>query len=240
MHEHPASATSWSEPSMVRVAALPGVEAAMVDMCMYGMRVKDGDLEGLARKTTRLMSNSNEVVKRMQSRCVNLDPTTTAADRHVHVPLVGGRARQCQVYPRAFCRKLCEGNASEKRLMTMGMTSLPLMSAEDSAASEALHEGEAEYAYDDQSGEALDPALVRKARMEEMAYFKSMRVYDKVSLDECKRVTGGAPISVRWVDINKGDSADPLYRSRLVAKEYKVDERPEWYAATPPGECLKI
>ena len=42
------------------------------------------------------------------------------------------------------------------------------------------------------------------------------------------------------VDINKGDTTDPNYRSRLVAKEFKTDERPEWYAATPPGECLKV
>ena len=25
-----------------------------------------------------------------------------------------------------------------------------------------------------------------------------------------------------------------------MAKEFKTDDRPEWYAATPPGECLKI
>ena len=25
-----------------------------------------------------------------------------------------------------------------------------------------------------------------------------------------------------------------------MAKEFKTDERPEWYAATPPSECLKI
>ena len=101
VHEHPASAKSWAEPSMVRVAALPGVGAATVDMCMYGLRVKDGDTEGLARKSTRLMSNSHEVIKRMESRCVNLDPATSSIDRHVHIPLVSGRARQCQVYPRA-------------------------------------------------------------------------------------------------------------------------------------------
>ena len=59
---------------MVKVAALGGVGAAMVDMCMYGLRVKAGDAEGLARKTTRLLSNSTEVIKRMQVRCVNLDP----------------------------------------------------------------------------------------------------------------------------------------------------------------------
>ena len=57
-----------------------------------------------------------------------------------------------------------------------------------------------------------------------------MRVYDQVGIDECKRVTGAATIAVQWVDINKGDSSDPLCRSRLVAKEFKVDDRPEWFA----------
>jgi len=34
--------------------------------------------------------------------------------------------------------------------------------------------------------------------------------------------TGKAPIGgVRWVDVNKGDRKAPLYRSRLVAKEFK-------------------
>lgn len=45
---------------------------------------------------------------------------------------------------------------------------------------------------------------------------------------------------MRWVDINKGDDAPPNYSFRLVAKEYKNDVRPELYAPTPPGECLKL
>ena len=105
---------------MVKVAALGGVGAAMVDMCMYGLRVKAGDAEGLAWKTTRLLSNSTEVIKIMQVRCVNLDFQNAAADRHVHIPLVSGRARRCHVYPRAFCRRLCEAIAAEKRLLVMG------------------------------------------------------------------------------------------------------------------------
>ena len=64
-----------------------------------------------------------------------------------------------------------------------------------------MHDYEDEYAYDDQSGEALDPPLVKKARREEMYDFRSVRVYDKVSIDECKRVTGAAPIAARLVDI---------------------------------------
>ncbi len=45
---------------------------------------------------------------------------------------------------------------------------------------------------------------------------------------------------MRWVDINKGDEANPDYRSRLVAKEFKTDVRPDLYAATPPSECLRL
>ena len=120
------------------------------------------------------------------------------------------------------------------------MKAIPIMSVEDSKASNALHEPDATWAVDDQSGEELDAALVRLARKEEIAYFKSMKVYEKVSVSECLEETGRGPIAVRWVDINKGDRERPNYRSRLVAKEFKTDDRPEWFAATPPGECLKV
>ena len=76
------------------------------------------------------------------------------------------------------------------------------------------------------------------ARREEIKYFREMGLYDKVDLAEAWEVTGRAPIAVRWVDINKGDSQSPLYRSRLVAKEFNTVVKPEVYAATPPSECL--
>ena len=57
----------------------------------------------------------------------------------------------------------------------MGLKALPLMSVEDSRASKELHEDELEYALDDHSEEALDPKLAKKARREEMAYFKEMK-----------------------------------------------------------------
>ena len=81
------------------------------------------------------------------------------------------------------------------------------------------------------------PNLVKKARREEMAYFKEMKVYDKVKVEEGWAATGAARIPVSWVDINKGDSVEPAYRSRLDAKELRTDDRLEWFAATPPGEC---
>ena len=63
-----------------------------------------------------------------------------------------------------------------------------------------------------------------------------MEVYEKVPKWLCLQETGEEPISVRWVDVNKGDSENPNYQSRLVAREFKTDDRPEWYAATPPSE----
>ena len=42
------------------------------------------------------------------------------------------------------------------------------------------------------------------------------------------------------MDINKGDSESPNYRSRLVAKEFNTGVCPELYAATPPSECLQL
>ena len=59
-------------------------------------------------------------------------------------------------------------------------------------------------------------------------------------MGECWNITGKAPIGVRWVDINKGDSSNPNYRSRLVTKEFNTGVYPELYAATPPSECLRI
>ena len=74
------------------------------------------------------------------------------------------------------------------------------------------------FATDDLSGAILEPELVAEARREEIKYFKSRGVYEKVPIEECWHQTGKPPIAVRWVDINKGDETFKNYRSRLVAK----------------------
>ena len=82
-------------------------------------------------------------------------------------------------------------------------------------------------AFDDVTGQALRPELMIKARKDEIDYFRSMGVYEKVDVQECWSVTGKARIGVRKVDINKGDSSNPNYRSRLVAKEFNTGVCPE-------------
>ena len=97
--------------------------------------------------------------------------------------------------------------------------------------SEALHEPGATgmIAVDDVSGQVLDPSMMIKARRDEIKYFKEMGVYEKVDISESWAQTGKAPIAVPWVDINKGDTQNPLYRSRLVAKEFNTGVCPELY-----------
>ena len=74
-------------------------------------------------------------------------------------------------------------------------------------------------AWDDVSGEELDPAEVRQARAIEMAYVNSRGVWRKVPRTLAAR-NGWKIIPTRWIDINKGDHISPNYRSRLVAKEF--------------------
>ena len=53
-----------------------------------------------------------------------------------------------------------------------------------------------------------------------MSSIKFARRYPSVNVGE---KTGKRPIGVKWVGINKGDEANPEYRSRLLAKEINKD-----------------
>ena len=69
---------------------------------------------------------------------------------------------------------------------------------------------------DDLTGQLLPPDLVRAARKKELDYFDGKLVWEKRPIGEARRVTGKPPITVRWVDVNKGDDQNPNYRSRWV------------------------
>ena len=58
----------------------------------------------------------------------------------------------------------------------------------------------------------------------------------------CYDVTGEAPISTRWIDVNKGDESNPNYRSRWVGRDFKGSDkdRDDLFAATPPLEPKKL
>ena len=72
-----------------------------------------------------------------------------------------------------------------------------------------------------------------------MGNFAKLGVYDYAT-HAGQQVTMGKIIGVRWVDVNKGDSQDPEYRSRLVGREFNVGKDDALYAATPPLEALRL
>ena len=58
-------------------------------------------------------------------------------------------------------------------------------------------------------------------------------------MGEARRVTGNPPITVRWVDVNKGDNTTPNVRSRLVARQIRQAGEDAIFAPTPPLESLR-
>ena len=95
------------------------------------------------------------------------------------------------------------------------------------------------WAWDDVSGETLDPTEVRQARQVEMDYVYSRKVWRRVPRALAVR-NGWKVIPTRWIDTNKGDSVNPNYRSRLVAKEFNTGTQEGLFAATPPLEALRL
>ena len=71
-----------------------------------------------------------------------------------------------------------------------------------------------DWAWDDVKGETLDPKKVAEARREEVEYMIMKGVWKEVSVDECRNKTGKEPVTVRWVDTEKGSGSETSTRSR--------------------------
>ena len=162
LHEHPKSSTSWTMKEMQELAETPGVLTAVCDMCAYGLKIRDEKGEALVEKRSKFLTSSPEVCKRIGFQCTNkvesgersCVPTDEAAKpklpggvpdryanvtrKHRHANTLGGRARQCQVYSKKFCRAVCEGIAAQKRLGNLGLRSESLMSIEEMKATMAM------------------------------------------------------------------------------------------------------
>ena len=76
---------------------------------------------------------------------------------------------------------------------------------------------------DDLIGQALDPRLVREARQKELDFFEAKGVWTKRAFGEARRWTGKPPITVRRVDVNKGDDINPNIRSGRVLSQVRDD-----------------
>ena len=84
----------------------------------------------------------------------------------------------------------------------------------------------------------LNQLEVQSARKEEIDYMQSRTIWSVKPILECWEKTGKAPVTVRWVDVQKVDCV----RSRLVARDFKGGDkdRDDLFAATPPLESKRL
>ena len=73
-----------------------------------------------------------------------------------------------------------------------------------------------------------------------MKYLRELGVYEKVDEKEAVEKYGITPGDTKWVDTDKAFQGEPMQiRSRMCAREFKSDDRPDLYAGTPPLEASK-
>ena len=93
-------------------------------------------------------------------------------------------------------------------------------------------------AWDDLTGMKLDAGKVKEARAKEIQYVQDKVVYNKIPRSTAIR-NGWKVVQTRWIDINKGDDDNPIYRGRLVGKEFNNEQMDGLFAGTPPLEALR-
>eukprot|EP00973_Karenia_brevis_P050911 7069815-Karenia_brevis.AAC.1 len=102
-----------------------------------------------------------------------------------------------------------------------------------------LEDADTWMAEDDVKGGPLDSKKVHQARQVEMQYVWDRGIYAYAPIQQCREETGKGPVGTKWIDTNKGDETNPVYRSRIVATEYRIHKKDSIFAATPPLESLR-
>ena len=70
------------------------------------------------------------------------------------------------------------------------------------------------------SGEPRDGNLVKAARRLELEFVEKMGVYTRVPRAQSLASGKGKIVKGRWIDVNRGSSEVPEYRSQYVGKEF--------------------
>ena len=263
LHEHPASAMSWREDSIESVLKLRNVRQVTGHQCQYGLvtpSVSDPNVLVPAMKPTRFMSNSDVMLQQLMRKCDH---------EHIHQPLVGGRCKAAAMYPEGLVKAILRGISLQatqdeqfkKWQQSSKVCAMPMSSPhgprQDPRSDEVrkhkvekLNGGFVPIEFrpenyktkyvDEYTGEILPHDLVRAAMEDELMYFND-KVWKTCSKSEMEETDDFVFVRCRWVLCNKGDSANPDVRARLVATEINKDGRNDFFSAsTPPLEGKKL
>ena len=84
---------------------------------------------------------------------------------------------------------------------------------------------------------------MREPRQEDIDYMELKGIWAEVDRDDCYSKTRKRPVSVKWVDTNKGSDEVLVIRSRLVARDFRETgdkDRQDLFAATPPLQLKRM
>ena len=237
LHEHPWGAWSWKLPEVQELLNHASVKLGKGHMCVHGMTATDTKGTAPILKATGWMTSSNFILQELAKQCTN----NGSASDHRHASLEQSRAAGAAIYSDKLCYAILRG--LRKQLCsenTMNVGELGTVSEDATEKQFTRSLGDA-YFVDDVSGKKLESESVLKAREDERKGVVRHNVFTKVPIQECFDNTGCAPVSTKWIDINKGDENDPDYRSRWVGREFKGNDRDrdDLFAATPPLEAKR-
>jgi hypothetical protein len=199
------------------------------------------------------MSNSPEILQRLKGKCSGKAGLCSRPGGGAHSSCTGKTARMAAIYPMKLCKAILQGCRAQLRedgRIFIGLVGIGPRESDswsdkkmemktEELLKVQIQPDEVEEYKDSVSGQVLNSTLVKEARRKEMEYFESMKVWVRRTGAESFRNMGKAPISVKWVDVNKGDDLNPNYRSRLVAREIRRHGEEPIFAPTPPLGSLR-
>ncbi len=247
LHEHPASAESWQLEPVKAIGHYSNVDTVIGDQCQYQQEAGTG---APVKKPTKWMSNSPEVLKQLCKRCSGRGGLCSRPQGGAHRLCSGHVSRMAAVYPFELCRAILVGCRNQLQKDGIFVAELVGMHAPEEILDileletnveqifNVRVQGKARYR-DEITGQPLIPELVHQARKKELDYFNSKGVWTKKLKAEAYSRTGKPPVTVRWIDTNKGDDLHPNYRSRLVARDIRRPGEEALFAPTPPLESLR-
>ena len=270
LHEHPAGATSWRETRVMEILQRQGVGRVVADQCQFGQETDIGDPlkkpTGFMSNAPELLDELNRrcfgrrglcsrpkggahaecLGKKAQRAAIFQDELCIAIlrgfkrqllrDRRMrHGEVVSNPARGRHHARRRRRGSYRTGQRPRPIDYRTGQRPWPIRAGRARA-----HRQPPDRFMDDLTSLPLVPELCRAARQKEIDYFKSKGVWEIRSIDEAIRRMGRRPISVRWVETNKGDDGHPNIRSRLVAREVRTPGQDAIFAPMPPLESLRM
>ena len=106
LHEHPATATSWNEPSILEVLQHSGVSRINADQCQLGQEARNGEP---IKKPTGFMSNCPDILAQLHRRCSGRGGACSRAKGGTHQLCHGKEARRAAIFQRDLCEAILIG-----------------------------------------------------------------------------------------------------------------------------------